>query len=153
VEALSGQKRTAGTRTGAEATPQTARQRPSLPRKSGATAQTWTSRLRTVCFPPHMLLSGTFPLPEYCSDCWLRCFDGILSPFFTMQGCKGFGAVLCAGTPVEGGPCEQFEDLGNGECVAPGPGADVDAGVVNGSVCACNEPSPVWHCVEVGELR
>jgi hypothetical protein len=106
-----------------------------------------------VYSPPHMLLSGMFSFPDYCNDCWLVCFDGILQISCTMQGCTGFSAVSCAGIPVEGGPCEQSEDLGNGECVAPGPGADVDAGVVNGSVCACNEPGPVWHCVEVGKLR
>ncbi len=102
--------------------------------------------------PPHMLLPSIFPGPDYCNECELRCYDGILEPFCTAVGCRGFGPIVCDDTPVEGAFCEQSEDLGNGECLASGPGADLDAGILNGSVCACNRPALVWHCVEVDLL-
>ena len=44
------------------------------------------------------------------------------------------------------------EERGNGECVVPGPEADWTIGIVDGLVCACDEPGPMWRCIEMYDI-
>lgn len=105
-----------------------------------------------VYAPPHMFAPESVA-PEYCNDCGLACPGNVLQIGCEGRACIGFGGpVYCEGAPSDAMPCEQSDELQNGECLVPGPGADMEAGVIDGLVCACNEPGPVWRCVEVYEL-
>jgi hypothetical protein len=111
--------------------------------------------------PPHMFLERG---ADYVNDCYLYCVDGRTDVWCYGQGCGGVGCVPvpCDGTPVHGEPCDSTaapeghsslgEAVGNGECVVLGPNADLDAGVIDGLVCACDNPGPIWRCVEVDAL-
>lgn len=46
--------------------------------------------------------------------------------------------------PFQNGQCGRSQ---NALCAVPGPNADLDAGRVDGFVCACDNPGPVWRCV------
>jgi hypothetical protein len=59
---------------------------------------------------------------------------------------------MCPADVADRKACQPSTDLGNGECVVPSDQADLANGVVDGQVCACDRPGPVWRCVSVHEL-
>jgi len=70
---------------------------------------------------------------------------GVLSFGSTLIGCDARPAPICPLDMTPGASCAM--EKGNSVCIAKGPGADLEAGVANGSVCACDKPGPVWRCL------
>jgi hypothetical protein len=108
---------------------------------------------------PHILLSGylisvgdgVVSEDVWANQFYFTCYSGTV-----MVGRLGTGFPpanpICPGNVVHHQPCQPPTDLGNGECVVPSEKNDIANGVVDGQVCACDMPGPVWRCVAVSQL-
>jgi hypothetical protein len=90
--------------------------------------------------PPFVLRNGTAD-PFNHRGC--ECVDGGIEIYQTTIGCgSGCTSTPCDPALVEGGPCSAPD---NGECLA---WESLVNGEWEGRVCACDEPGPIWRCVD-----
>jgi hypothetical protein len=78
----------------------------------------------------------------------LHCYEG-RSVIFMTSICCDEPLLTCPSGAEEGASCASAP---LGECVVPGPDADLADGYVNGQICACDEPGPKWRCAPLCQL-
>ncbi|MRG97141.1 hypothetical protein [Polyangium spumosum] len=88
--------------------------------------------------------------PDFCNGLTCSCGeDGTLTCVQTLLACSPHIIPQCPAGAAEGSACTMDPNFGNRECAVPGPGADLSQGIINGEVCACDMPGPVWRCIPV----
>ena len=102
----------------------------------------------TYATPVDLGSTGT----DYCNSPTCVCGkDGNLSCIHTLLECTPHVIRQCPAGTTTGAECilDPNRSLTNSECAVPGPGADLPSGIINGQVCACDNPGPVWRCLPV----
>jgi hypothetical protein len=108
---------------------------------------------------PHILLSeylksriGWWSDYIWLGNCLFACNGGTV---FVVSWGTGFEIAdpICPANVRDHQTCQQSTESGNGECVVPSEKNDFANGVVDGQVCACDWPGPLWRCVSVSQLE
>jgi hypothetical protein len=108
--------------------------------------------------PAHMLLSDYLAgrVGNWGGYVWLAYYHFACDGGRVVMYTWGLGFMLassaCPGDVSDGSACRPSTDLGNGECLVPSVEADLENGVVDGQVCACDRPGPIWRCVSAHHL-